>query len=90
MGMKMQDNEQNILLKMREILATRDVECTICLNDIKEDEIFKGHVKMLQCMHLFHGECILTWLDQYKNTCPNCREQGKYTSSSDQLYDNSK
>lgn len=45
-----------------------DVACAVCKNDILLGE--EG--KQLPCFHLFHGECILPWL-QIRNTCPLCR-----------------
>ncbi|XP_042478854.1 E3 ubiquitin-protein ligase CIP8-like [Macadamia integrifolia] len=42
--------------------------CMICM-----DEYVRGvDVVRLPCSHLFHGECIVNWLE-HKNSCPLCR-----------------
>ncbi|XP_042483953.1 RING finger protein 44-like [Macadamia integrifolia] len=42
--------------------------CMICM-----DEYVRGvDVARLPCSHLFHGECIVKWLE-CKNSCPLCR-----------------
>jgi hypothetical protein len=45
-----------------------DAKCSICLDDIK------GSAQVLKCSHLFHKNCIVTWLNQNKS-CPYCRCQ---------------
>ena len=42
------------------------MECPICLEPIL------GSSKHLHCSHIFHKNCIDTWLSQ-KDTCPLCR-----------------
>jgi len=46
--------------------------CPICMNEI---ETFNKVVK-LTCSHIYHQECINTWLQEKKksSTCPICRE----------------
>ncbi len=43
-------------------------ECVICFDNL--DEQYK--VKMINCNHIFHKECINKWLN-VKRTCPCCR-----------------
>eukprot|EP01016_Furgasonia_blochmanni_P009967 TRINITY_DN1417_c0_g1_i4.p1 TRINITY_DN1417_c0_g1~~TRINITY_DN1417_c0_g1_i4.p1 ORF type:complete len:198 (-),score=11.48 TRINITY_DN1417_c0_g1_i4:285-878(-) len=43
-------------------------ECTVCREEFKEAE----EVREMPCKHIFHGECLLTWLRE-KNSCPTCR-----------------
>lgn len=44
--------------------------CAVCL-----DEFEVGNkVKKMPCNHLFHNECLLTWLGK-QNTCPACRHE---------------
>ena len=43
--------------------------CTICLEDIKN----KDQVISLRCKHVFHKECIYTWIKK-KPICPNCNQ----------------
>jgi hypothetical protein len=47
-------------------LMPEDKECSICFEEFK-DVYFSTH-----CHHLFHRECITTWLHKKKN-CPVCR-----------------
>lgn len=44
-------------------------ECTTCL-----EEISNGGVTT-RCNHVFHITCLEQWLDEPKNTCPNCRRE---------------
>lgn len=52
-------NEDNLL----------NSNCTICLDDFKNNEKL---MTLTDCKHVFHKECINTWLDT-KQTCPNCQ-----------------
>jgi len=47
-------------------------ECAICLDAYKAREII-GWPKDQRCPHLFHADCILTWLSQ-SDYCPLCRK----------------
>lgn len=42
--------------------------CTICLENIYPIEL----IAHTDCLHLFHRQCLTTWLET-KNTCPLCR-----------------
>jgi len=42
--------------------------CCVCLTDIKTNE----DTLLIPCGHMFHNECIMSWLNQ-NNTCPVCR-----------------
>lgn len=45
------------------------IECAICLGEFEEKEA----VKMIpKCHHVFHLQCIDTWLEMHV-TCPVCR-----------------
>ena len=47
------------------------MECSICLDDIKN---YKEHTGMIKgCFHLFHFECLWDWL-AVTEKCPLCRE----------------
>ncbi|XP_020600344.1 RING-H2 finger protein ATL16-like [Phalaenopsis equestris] len=51
-------------------------ECSVCLNEFREEE----RIRMLpNCFHVFHIDCIDTWLQTHKN-CPICRSEIKTTS----------
>ena len=48
-------------------------KCTICL-----EEYVNGDDSIaLPCIHIFHADCIKTWLKN-KNTCPICKFEIKY------------
>ena len=51
-----------------EELADRPI-CIIC----REDMTFGQRVKKLQCGHLFHFQCLRTWLER-QQSCPTCRQ----------------
>jgi SUMO ligase MMS21 Smc5/6 complex component len=42
-------------------------ECSICL-----EKIIKDNMKT-KCNHYFHNDCINSWKNIGKNSCPNCR-----------------
>ena len=48
-----------------------DEECSICFVEFTNDDV----VTKLECneKHVFHEECISTWISQGKNSCPICR-----------------
>ncbi|GAA0164706.1 ubiquitin-protein ligase [Lithospermum erythrorhizon] len=45
------------------------LECAICLNEFKDEEALR---MLPKCCHVFHPECIDTWLISHV-TCPVCR-----------------
>ncbi|KAM7523699.1 hypothetical protein LguiA_013601 [Lonicera macranthoides] len=44
-------------------------ECTVCLSVFEEGE----EIRRLRCGHVFHKECLDTWLKGEWATCPLCR-----------------
>ncbi|KAJ8451858.1 hypothetical protein Cgig2_007341 [Carnegiea gigantea] len=63
------------------------LECAICLNEFEEDETLK---LLPKCDHVFHPECIDTWLAGH-TTCPVCRtnlvpEQAQITNSAESTH----
>ncbi|EAR89777.2 zinc finger, C3HC4 type (RING finger) protein (macronuclear) [Tetrahymena thermophila SB210] len=44
--------------------------CSICFLEIEN----KSSIYELECKHMFHSECLDTWLKN-KNSCPNCRSK---------------
>lgn len=61
----------------RQILDT-DMECPICLGTMQpyvpRGEASPHKVCMLYCHHVFHRDCLRTWLNISKN-CPKCRRR---------------
>lgn len=55
-------------IKMDESLSIEHVRCPVCLLDWEVDE----DVTQLPCKHVYHPDCIKTWLKQ-ANTCCVCR-----------------
>jgi hypothetical protein len=49
-----------------------DTTCTICIGDF--DDTWTRNLRKLPCSHIFHSECIDTWLRTGKRTCPFCRK----------------
>lgn len=56
-----------------------DAKCAICITEFSEDE----SVRIMQCGHFFHQDCIDPYLAKYNNKCPMCREHqaGQYTDA---------
>ncbi|KAG1710755.1 hypothetical protein DVH05_013480 [Phytophthora capsici] len=48
--------------------------CSICLGEWDDEECVGMNVVKLPCMHAFHEECLLEWL-QANTHCPMCREE---------------
>lgn len=46
-------------------------KCTVCLGELKKDDM----VWELNCKHVFHQDCIKTWLKEYNYKCPICRKE---------------
>merc|ERR1711971_920398 len=44
-----------------------DLCCIICMNEFKKNDL----VGRLMCKHIFHKECVYTWLKK-NATCPLC------------------
>jgi hypothetical protein len=43
--------------------------CSICLIEFNEAD----QVRKLECGHIYHSDCIVTWLKDYQKWCPYCR-----------------
>jgi len=51
------------------VISQEEPECTICLDKIKNTD-----KKVLSCNHIFHKNCVNTWLRETPN-CPLCRKR---------------
>jgi hypothetical protein len=54
--------------KIIESDKNKELECSICLEDIELEDI-----KKLKCGHIYHTKCISEWKKE-NNTCPICRK----------------
>ncbi|KAI9799520.1 MAG: hypothetical protein M1833_004042 [Piccolia ochrophora] len=54
--------------------------CLVCLCDYELEEEVR---RLNKCGHLYHRECIDTWLTTGRNSCPLCRSQGVGSEMSD-------
>ncbi|KAL5544422.1 hypothetical protein UlMin_008206 [Ulmus minor] len=52
----------------RQKVEDSDIVCSVCLEDVLKGSEAIG----LPCSHLYHGDCIVEWL-QRSNDCPLCR-----------------
>ncbi|KAH3758402.1 hypothetical protein Pelo_9791 [Pelomyxa schiedti] len=43
--------------------------CVICQEDVTTD------ILVTQCGHLYHFDCLRTWIDSGHSTCPTCRQE---------------
>ncbi|KAL2940379.1 E3 ubiquitin-protein ligase RING1-like [Bienertia sinuspersici] len=52
--------------------------CSICLEELEKQKDNSGDdkeddVAVLPCCHVFHGDCLVSWIAKDKNICPLCR-----------------
>ncbi|CAL0316240.1 unnamed protein product [Lupinus luteus] len=53
-----------------ELLNSELNQCAVC-----QDEFEKGsRVKQMPCKHVYHGDCLIPWLELH-NSCPVCRHE---------------
>ncbi len=65
------DDEENSKLNKNILEKDINIECSICLcNLCATNEIIE-----LPCKHIYHENCIMTWLSKYNYKCPSCREE---------------
>ncbi|PVZ96817.1 hypothetical protein BB558_007147 [Smittium angustum] len=56
-----------------------DVECMICFEQINMDD----DVRVIPCYHVFHSQCLDTWLTTQSCVCPTCRLNLKTVNDED-------
>jgi hypothetical protein len=64
------DNLPKIEINNDNIDNFKDITCNICLEGFQLGNI----LRVLECKHEFHENCIITWLKS-RNTCPICRHE---------------
>lgn len=52
------------------LCETSALTCAVCLNDMTPTH----DVRVLSCNHVFHDECILTWILRNHGNCPLCKQ----------------
>ena len=62
-------HEQLIMEKLTKMQAEEHGRWSVCLEDYEENEF----VEITPCNHIFHSDCLLSWLDDDNITCPLCR-----------------
>jgi hypothetical protein len=63
--------EERIIIDLKKQKISENLKhniCTICLDNYVE----KKYISSLKCDHIFHHECINSWISQ-NSTCPLCR-----------------
>lgn len=50
---------------------TNNMQCNICYTDFKNEDI----IRMINCKHIYHKECIDKWFTNYSNECPKCKKE---------------
>ncbi|KAL9656071.1 hypothetical protein ABK040_007689 [Willaertia magna] len=62
--------EMSNVAKIPFVKLEQDCNCSICLEEMKEGT---EHKQIPNCKHVFHQDCIDTWLKSYNHVCPVCR-----------------
>lgn len=61
---------RGILLNEAAEVGATTTGCAVCLNGVKG----KHEIRELpNCSHVFHRECLDSWVDEDQHTCPLCR-----------------
>ncbi|KAJ3072514.1 hypothetical protein HDU98_003453 [Podochytrium sp. JEL0797] len=58
--------------RLKGLLGESKDKCTVCLMPYEEGDT----LRILNCNHGFHSECIDEWLTSHVNSCPLCRQPG--------------
>jgi len=66
------DSRSNLLETVEGVSSSEC--CSICLGEWDDEECVGMNVVKLPCLHAFHEECLLEWL-QGNTHCPMCREE---------------
>jgi len=63
-------------VEIEEGMKCEALMCSICLAELS---VGSKAIRLL-CLHIYHDECIMKWLDR-SNTCPMCRQSVSHVSS---------
>jgi hypothetical protein len=61
---------------IHDLEINNELDCAICLDSLNSDKHISICKQLLSCRHVFHSECIDTWLKD-NSTCPICRGKCK-------------
>ncbi|CAG2100337.1 unnamed protein product [Medioppia subpectinata] len=68
--MAKEDIEKVPFVSISEEQVQKNLQCTVCMEDFKVTE----KVRLLECSHCYHNDCIVPWLQMHA-TCPVCRKE---------------
>ncbi len=57
------------LMEYNKVNNKKELGCVICQENFENDD----KVRVLQCEHIYHKECIDNWLGNHSYKCPTCR-----------------
>ncbi|GAU18493.1 hypothetical protein TSUD_366760 [Trifolium subterraneum] len=63
------NQRQHFYRNLPRIKVTEAMTCSVCLVEF----LVGSKAIQLPCSHIYHDECIMSWFDRSKNTCPMCR-----------------
>ena len=65
--------DENTLNKLNVSKITKDMneKCMVCIEEMNEDEEYFD----IKCKHIFHKDCLETYLKNYNHICPVCRNE---------------
>ncbi len=64
--------DQDSLNNMEILKITKDMteKCSICLVEMEENDEYLN----IECKHIYHKDCLTTYLQNYNHKCPVCRQ----------------
>ena len=62
------NNLTKVIINEENLNQFKEITCNICLDVFKIGDI----IRILECKHEFHEDCIIKWL-KMRNSCPVCR-----------------
>ncbi len=65
--------DENTLNTLNVLKITNEIneKCMICIEEMNEDEEYFD----IKCKHIFHKNCLETYLKNYNHICPVCRNE---------------
>lgn len=64
-------DEKNPVTRFKTASINPPETCAVCLSAFEDGE----EIRKLKCKHIFHKDCLDTWLQQDSATCPLCRNK---------------